>query len=63
MQTFYVNGISTLLSNRRDAHWGIHNDFLIKCDAWIRVIIPSSGDDAMAENRCRDAEKVLYRES
>ncbi len=40
---------------------GVRNIFLIKCDAGTRVIIPSSGDDAIAENRC--LQKSTIRES
>mgnify|MGYP002233473516 CR=1 FL=1 len=60
---FYVNGISTLLSTVVMLVGVYVTIFLLNCNAGTRIIIPSSGDDAMAENRCRDAEKILFWES
>ena len=41
----------------------LYNHFLIKRNARTRIIIPSSCDDSMAENRCYEAEKILFRKS
>ncbi len=60
---FYVNGISTLLSTVVMLVQNVYNAIFLLNAAWIRVIIPSSGYDTMAANRCLYIWKKYYTRS